>query len=70
VNALTTYKTVLGDTWDNISYNQYGSSKFIKELMEANKKHIGTVIFASGVQIMTPELIEVEVNNDLPPWRR
>jgi hypothetical protein len=36
VDTLATYITVLGDTWDKISYNQYGTSKFIKELMEAN----------------------------------
>lgn len=70
MDILTTYITVLGDTWDKISYNVYGSSKFIKEIMESNKDYVSVLIFSAGISLKIPDINKTEINYKLPPWRR
>lgn len=62
------YKTVQGDTWDQIAKEVYNDESRIGILMEYNFNHIGTFVFDSGVEILIPEL-EEEEETDLPDWR-
>lgn len=64
-----TYSTVQGDMWDHIAKKVYGDEYKLHFLMEANPKHIETVIFAAGVTLLVPSLSE-ENQALLPPWRR
>ncbi|MGL4566915.1 MAG: tail protein X [Fusobacteriaceae bacterium] len=63
------YVTIHGDTWDQISYTQYGDSKLINLLMKANREQIGTIIFEAGETLKVPPL-EVKHNENIAPWRR
>lgn len=66
-----TYKTKSGDTWDIISFNTYGTESKVGVLIDANKEHIETVIFSSGIQLQIPSINdEAETSEDLPPWKR
>jgi phage tail protein X len=61
--------TILGDTWDVITYKLYGQIAPIKELMEANSKYLDTFIFSEGVILSVPEVNLSQNPNGLPPWR-
>lgn len=63
------YTTILGDTFDQIAYNQYGDSKLINPLMRANREYIGTVIFNAGIVLNIP-IVEDKKNANIAPWRR
>lgn len=56
--------------WDSISKKIYGSEKYVRELMEANKNYLSTLIFSSGIILNVPELTVDEETNNLPPWRQ
>lgn len=64
------YTTVSGDTWDIISNKNYGSTKYIKELIRANLNYINTVIFSAGIQISIPVIEIKDTPLEKPPWRR
>jgi hypothetical protein len=66
-----TYITKLGDTFDSIAFSLLGDRKYTKELMEANAKHLETVIFSAGITLNIPELSEdlQTETSELPPWR-
>lgn len=61
------YITKQGDTWDSIAYEVLGNENYMRELLLANPKLIGHVIFDDGVTIRIPD-IETEVE-DVPPWK-
>jgi len=63
------YRTVLGDTWDKISFEQYDSYDHIEALMLANKEHMETVMFSGGVMLTIPD-VTVKASTNLPPWKR
>lgn len=63
---MTNYTTVLGDTWDKISYEQYGDY-YISELLEANPDYIDTVIFSSGIELVIPDIDDS--SDSEVPWR-
>lgn len=66
-----TYRTIQGDTWDIISYKNYGSEKYVDILIDANYKHRETVFFAAGVVLSLPEINTNEKSNrNLPPWKK
>lgn len=67
---MDTYKTVLGDTWDIISFKVYGKETYVGQLMEANIKHIETVIFSAGTIINIPKIDLIQDDSALPPWKR
>lgn len=65
------YRTVLGDTWDLISYKVYGSEGYFHDLIRSNLRLIDIVIFDADVPIIIPEISEeVEDDENLPPWKR
>lgn len=62
-----TYTTVLGDTWDKIAFEQWGSEYLVPLLLEANQKYRNIVIFSAGTVLVIPD-IEVEDFDDTPEW--
>ncbi|MDE6456487.1 MAG: phage tail protein [Dysosmobacter sp.] len=65
----TTYTTRLGDAWDAIAYQVYGSEKYAGFLMEHNFRHLDTFTFSPGVVLQTPELPADDPLANLPVWR-
>jgi len=62
------YKTIQGQTWDQVSKEVYGTEMNAGRLMQANPKQLGIFIFPADVILVTPE-IDSQITN-LPPWRR
>ena len=50
------YKTIMGDTWDIISFKVYGSSAYISLLVSSNLEYINTFVFNTSVTINVPKL--------------
>lgn len=67
---MSTYTTVLGDTWDMIAFNIYGKEKYAKDLVEANLKHVEIVIFSAGTVLTLPDINTTSDDSSLPPWKR
>ncbi|UUV16934.1 tail protein X [Fusobacteria bacterium ZRK30] len=63
------YKTIQGDTWDNISFKVYGEDKFSKELLRANPRYMNIAIFSGGIELICPDIPNTK-NLTLPPWRQ
>ncbi len=66
---MKTYRTIQGDTWDKIAYQQLGSTDYTDQLINANLEHLGTFIFPAGVTLRLPEIV-VKADSNLPPWKR
>ena len=64
------YITQKGDTWDKITYEQYGDETLIAPLMEANPDYIETAVFDFGAKIIIPALDKTDSSIFLPPWRQ
>lgn len=62
-----TYTTVSGDTWDLIAFQQMGSEKYMKELMEANWKLTDVLMFDSGTVLTIPDILPA-AGSELPFW--
>ena len=65
------YKTIQGDTWDGIAYQNFGGlgrEKLTSELISANPEYINLVIFPAGIELIIPD-IDIPVVNSLPPWK-
>ncbi|MBN1469433.1 MAG: phage tail protein [Fusobacteriaceae bacterium] len=67
VNEKEFYKTILGDTWDLISFKIWGTTSNLVELMEANRDHIGTVFFQANVELVVPNIESKSIR--VFPWR-
>lgn len=63
-----TYYTEAGDTWDKIAYEQYGSERFMEQLILANQDKLDVLVFSEGEKIILPELTDEELD-DAPVWR-
>lgn len=63
------YRTVSGDLWDVISYQQMGDCRHVEKLINANRDKVSTFVFKSGVELNIPEVVKTQVAK-LPPWRR
>ena len=46
------YYTEAGDTWDKIAYDQYGSEKFMQQLILANWDKLDVLVFSDGEEII------------------
>lgn len=62
------YYTEAGDTWDKIAYEQYGSEKYMEQLILANWDKLDVLVFSEGEEIILPELTDEELD-DTPVWR-
>lgn len=66
----TTYKTILGDTWDSIALKVYGAEKLFPLLMEANPNEIGTLVFSADIVLNIPPVnTELESEIKREDWR-
>lgn len=66
----STYKTILGDTWDSIALKVYGAEKLFPLLMEANPNEVGTLVFSADTVLNIPPVnIELERANHREDWR-
>lgn len=66
----TTYKTILGDTWDSIALKVYGAEKLFPLLMEANPNEIGTLVFSADIVLNIPPVnTELERASHREDWR-
>jgi phage tail protein X len=57
---MSTYTTVLGDTWDSIAYKVYGDDHAFEKLIDANPDYLGTLIFSASIVLNIPENGETE----------
>ena len=62
------YYTEAGDTWDKIAYEQYGSEKYMEQLILANWDKLDVLVFSEGEEIILSELTDEELD-DTPVWR-
>lgn len=66
----TTYKTILGDTWDSIALKVYGAEKLFPLLMEANPNEIETLVFSADIVLNIPPVnTELERASHREDWR-
>ena len=66
----TTYKTILGDTWDSIALKVYGAEKLFPLIMEANPNEIGTLVFSADIVLNIPPVnTELERASHREDWR-
>ena len=65
-----TYKTVQGDTWDQIAYQVYGNEHLFHLLLQANPDHREVVFFSAGAVIRVPYVEPPTTRLPLPPWKR
>lgn len=66
----STYKTILGDTWDSIALKVYGAEKLFPLLMEANPNEVGTLVFSADTVLNIPPVnTELERVSNREDWR-
>lgn len=63
------YKTIQGDTWDDIAVKVYGDEKYMNELLEANQAYREIIIFPANVSLSLPD-IQTQTTTILPPWKK
>ncbi|NTU28847.1 phage tail protein [Brevibacillus sp. HB1.1] len=66
---MNNYVTLLGDTWDAISFKIYGTEAHMSLLMNANPAYIKTVVFSANVRLIIPTIPD-QIPSTLPPWKR
>ena len=64
-----TYTTKVGDQWDSIAKNVYGSELLADYLMAHNFPLLDVYGFDAGTVLATPDL-PVSTNETLPDWRQ
>lgn len=65
---MATYTTIQGDTWDMIAFRLFGEESRMKELAEANRQHMDTLVFGSGTVLSVPDIEEAR-DYEVPFWR-
>ena len=66
----STYKTILGDTWDSIALKVYGAEKLFPLLMDANPNEVGTLVFSADTVLNIPPVnTELERVSNREDWR-
>lgn len=64
------YTTITGDQWDIVALKTLGNELYKTDIMKANLKYRGIVIFPAGITLAIPE-VETEIfSESLPPWKR
>lgn len=63
------YTSKQGDTWDQISYDVYGSETHIDYLAANNPALLDYFVFPAGVVIQTPALPDDSSAISVPAWR-
>lgn len=63
------YTAARGDTWDSIAYKAFGDEFFMPQIMEANRKYSGVVIFDGGERVTIPDQVYIESAIISTPWQ-
>ncbi|MVB11081.1 hypothetical protein CAFE_17830 [Caprobacter fermentans] len=63
------YVTQEGDTFDMLALDAYNDEFRAEEIIRANPRYAGVVIFDAGVALRIPYL-ETAAPETLPPWKR
>lgn len=63
------YETLQGDAFDMIALDFYNDEVYAPLIMEANPQFKDILVFDSGVKLKIP-VIESEISEMLPPWKR
>lgn len=63
------YTTKQGDTFDIIALALYNDEFKASLLIQANPQHVSVITFPAGVSLKYP-VIEDEIPESLPPWKR
>ena len=63
------YYTQSGDCFDSIAFKFYGDSRFVEDLMNANRQYIKTFIFSAGVELNIPD-VDKTTKTKTPPWKK
>lgn len=69
---MKTYRTVSGQTWDQIAYELYGNEYYCEKLMDANPDKLEYLIFPAGIILKLPEderFREEPASPNYPEWR-
>jgi len=66
---MKTYKTILGDTWDAISYKLFQSNVYADKLQKWNPQYTDVGIFGANNPILYED-IEPTDYASIAPWRR
>ncbi|MCL2588642.1 MAG: tail protein X [Oscillospiraceae bacterium] len=64
-----TYRTVQGDMWDLIAYNQLGDTAHTDKLINLNQQYREYYIFPAGIVLALPD-IDPDLPGVLPPWKQ
>ena len=64
---MTTYTTVLGDTFDKIALEQLGSEYLLPLLLQENQNYRDVLIFSAGVEIIIPDT-NLDEYEAVPEW--
>ena len=63
------YTTVSGDTWDTVSYKNYGGEIYTADLLFNNQQYKNIAVFPAGIVLFIP-YIEVTILTSVAPWLR
>lgn len=64
-----TYTTKSGDSFDSVAFKFYKDSRYVVDLMNANRDKLPTFIFAAGTVLEVPE-IDRSAKVKTPPWKK
>ena len=62
-----TYKTKQGETWDEVSYNVYGTDSLMHILLKANLDKSDILLFTGNETLIIPDIPEEELEIK-PSW--
>lgn len=68
-NDFVFYRSVAGDTWDQLALDIYGNQFYSTKLLAANPELSGQVTLEEGMILRIP-IIESATADSLPPWKR
>ena len=63
-----TYTTKSGDSFDSIAYKFYSDSRYLPNLINANRDLVTQFIFSAGVEIEIPAVEKIKKART-PPWK-
>lgn len=64
-----TYETKSGDSFDWIAHKMLGDSRYMEEVINANRDKVSEIIFSAGVKVEIPAKSKL-VSKLVPIWRR
>lgn len=66
------YRTISGQTWDQIALELYGDEHYCDRIMDENPDKLDYLIFPAGVELKLPEdesFLNEPLSSNYPEWR-